>query len=57
MRIMLTMNGSTEGSMSVSHIKLDVCSLLTLIHERQLSTADLVKLRKKVTEVISNKLF
>ena len=51
------MNGSTEGSILVSHIKLDVCSSLTLMHERYANMADLVKLRTKVSEVIFNKLW
>ena len=43
MGITHAMNGSTEGSILVSHIfKLDIYSLLTLIHERQTNMADLV---------------
>ena len=55
-RITHAMNGSTEGSIFVSHIKLDVCSSLTLIHERHANMADLVKLRKKGSEIIFNNL-
>ena len=51
------MNGSTEWSILVSHVKLDVCFSLTLIHERHANMANLVKLRQKVSEVISNKLW
>ena len=57
MRITHAMNGSTEGSILVSHIKLDVCSLLTLMNERYANMADLVKLRTKVSEVIFKKLW
>ena len=53
MRIMHAMNGSTEESILVSHIKFDVCSSLILIHERYATMADLVKLRKKVSESYS----
>ena len=56
MRITYAVNGSTEGSILVSHIYLDVCSSLTLMHERHANMDDLVKLRKKVSEVIFNKL-
>ena len=49
-------NGSTEGSILVSHIILDVCSSLTLIHERHENMVDFVKLRKKASELIFNKL-
>ena len=57
MRITHAMNGSTEGSILVSHIKLDVCSSLTLMHERYANMTDLVKLGTKVSEVICNKLW
>ena len=57
MRITHAMNGNTEGSIWVSHIYLDVCSSLTLMHERYANMADLVKLRTKVSEVIFNKLW
>ena len=56
MRITHAVNGSTEGSNLVSHIYLDVSSSLTLMHERYTNMDDLVKLRKKVSEVIFNKL-
>ena len=56
MRITLAMNVSTEGSILVSHIKLDVCSLMTLMHEGHANIVDPVKLRNKVLEVIFNKL-
>ena len=46
--------GSTEGSILVSHIYFDVCSSLTLMHERHANMDDLVKLRKKVLEIIFN---
>ena len=46
MRITHAMNGSTEGSILVSHIKLDVCSSLTLIHWMHANMAGLVKLRE-----------
>ena len=48
MRITHAMNGSTEESILVSHIELNVCSSLTLMHERQ---TNIVKLRKKVADV------
>ena len=53
MRFTHAVNGSTEGSILVSHIYLDVCSSLTLIYERHANMDDLVKLRKNVSEVIS----
>ena len=56
MHITHAVNGSTEGSILFSHIYLDVCSSLTLMHERDANINDLVKLRKKVSEVIFNKL-
>ena len=56
MRITQVMNGSTEGSILVSHIKLDVCFSLTLIHEKHANMDDLFKVQKKVSEVIFNKL-
>ena len=49
MRITHAMNGSTEGSILVSHIKLDVSSSLTLMHERYANMPDLVKLQTKVS--------
>ena len=52
MHITHAMNESTEGSILVSHIKLDVCSSLILMHERYANMADLVN----VSEVIFNKL-
>ena len=57
MRITHVMNGSTEGSILVSYMKLDVCSSLTLIHERHANMADLVKFQKTVLKVIFNKLW
>ena len=57
MHITHVMNRSTEGSILVSHIKLDVCFSLTSIHERYSNMANLVKLRKKVSNVIFNKLW
>ena len=57
MRISHAMNGSTEGSILVSHIILDVCFSLTLINERHANRVDLVKLQKKASEVIFNKLW
>ena len=56
MHITHAVYGSTEGSILVSRIYLDVCSSLTLMHERQANMDDLVKLRKNVSEVIFNKL-
>ena len=56
MRIANAMIGLREVSIFVSHIKLDVHSSLTLIHERHANLVDHVILRKKVTEVIFNKL-
>ena len=56
MRITHAVNRSTEGSILVSHIYLDVCSSLTLMHERHANMDDLVKLRKKVSEIVVNKL-
>ena len=55
-RITHAIHGSTEGSILVSHINLDVCSSLTLTHERHANMADLVKLRKKGSEIIFNNL-
>ena len=57
MRITHAMNESPEGSILVSHIKLDVWSSKTLIHERQANMIDLVKVLKKVSEIIFNKLW
>ena len=51
-RITHAMIGSTEGAILVSHIEFDVCSSLTLMHERYANMAELVKLRTKVSEVI-----
>ena len=56
MRITHAVNASTEGSILVSHIYVDVCSSLTFMHERHANMDDFVKLRKKVSEVIFNKL-
>ena len=56
MHITHAVYGSTEGSILVSHIYFDVCSSLALIYERHANMDDLVKLRKKVSEVIFNKL-
>ena len=42
--------------MLVSHIYLHIFSSLTLMHERHASMDDLVKLKKKVSGVIFNKL-
>ena len=53
MRITHAMNGSTEGSIFVSHIILDADT----IHEMHANMVDLVKLRKKSSEVIFNKLW
>ena len=53
MRITHAMNGGKEESILVSHIQLDVCSSLILPLERQANLVDLVKLRKKVSQVIS----
>ena len=60
MRITHAMKGSTEGSIFVSHIKLGVCSSLILIDESYANMNGLVilvKVRRKVSEVISNKLW
>ena len=57
MRITQMMNGSTECSILVSHIKLNVCLLLTSINEKHANMADLVKLQKTVSEIIFNKLW
>ena len=43
-RITHPIHGSTEGSILVSHIDLDVCSSLTLTYDRHANMADLVKL-------------
>ena len=56
MRITHAVNGSTEGSILVSYLYLDVCSSLTLMHEKHANMEDLVNLRKKVSEVIFRKL-
>ena len=45
-----------RGQFWIHTFKLDVCSSLTLMHERYANMADLVKLRTKVSEVIFNKL-
>ena len=57
MRITQAMYGSADGSILVSHIYLDICSSLALIHERYAHMVDLFKLRKKVSEVMFNNLW
>ena len=42
--IMHAMNGRTEGSILVSYIILDMCSSLSLTHDRHANMAHLVKL-------------
>ena len=56
MRITHAVNGSKEGYSLVSHIYLEVCSSLTLMHERHTNMDDPVKLRNMISEVIFNKL-
>ena len=48
MRIIHAMDGSAEGSILVSHIKLDVCCSLAFMHERYENMADIVKLRIQI---------
>ena len=57
MRITQAMYGRTEGSISVLHIQLDICSSLASIHERHTNMVDLFKLQNKVSEVMFNKLW